>query len=361
MKRNLSEKQTRVFILGVILAYMYVLPVESIEIALEQRPIFVFHGLGDSCKQMNKPFECIETGAGLFDSIADLMVQGETACNTLVKKIFDDKETVKDEFSYGFHLIGYSQGGLIVRIVFHFCPRIRKYIKRILTFGSPHLGIESLPDTWYSRLGLCIYRAYKGEEKFSKCSFNQYLTTRSAEISQNPLIVIPETSQIHLEIIPEKKSLIETLLNDVKTIDNKVESMQIYNELEGMVIVQFTKDTMVNPTSSSLFGITYDKVTKKFTKFDDKNVKESVGIAELDERGYLISCIVEADHLKFENVDQHDLLRAFLYDKHPNSEYEQNPSKKDVYSWQFYSRVNTLEEKFNCGSWKRTKKQASLI
>lgn len=40
-----------------------------------------------------------------------------------------------------FTLIGYSQGGLVARWLFNFCKGVSDKVKRLVTIGTPNLGI----------------------------------------------------------------------------------------------------------------------------------------------------------------------------------------------------------------------------
>ena len=114
------------------------------------RPIFFFHGLGISCAEMasyeDKDCICIKTGENGLTSAYSIFDQAKTGCKELTKKIFPKSgNTPLPKFQAGFTLVGWSQGGLIARLVFQTCAKIRPLIKRLYTFGTPNLGIESLP------------------------------------------------------------------------------------------------------------------------------------------------------------------------------------------------------------------------
>ena len=140
----------------------------SSNVNLFQRPTIVFHGLGVSCKSMYpiqkqvkkkdkkedkkediekqkqklleeklklleenmKKIYCIETGDG-FSSSKDLRVQAIKACKKITALIFIQK-TTNPVFIYGFHLEGYSQGGLIARLLIKNCPKVKPYIVSLL-------------------------------------------------------------------------------------------------------------------------------------------------------------------------------------------------------------------------------------
>jgi hypothetical protein len=344
MTRNYSETKKRVLILGVIVALLSVMQVEGTETELKPRPIIMIHGWGEKCPENGELIECIETGAGFKDSSVDLFKQAERACEILIVMILDNNRNVKDRYKYGFHFIGYSQGGLIVRIVFHNCYEIRIYVKRILTFGSPHLGIDRLPSSCLYSLGLFVFGLCKTKEELSHLSFNQYLNTQSNEDPNSSQIVFPET----------RRGLIEYLLQVVKTVEGTFMSQKIYNSTEGIINVQFTEDTIIDPISSSLFGMSLDTTTKLVSPF---NEAETVGIRELDSRGRIVSCVVNAKHLEFENPQQLLQLLAFIFDSTIVT-HEEN-QKSGLYDRQFQDRIET-HTNINCGRLKGPNTQQVL-
>jgi hypothetical protein len=290
------------------------LPVRCIEIVLEQRPIFLFHAWRGSCEnQENLPWECIETGAGLIKSSDCILEQAKKACSILESKMFEDG-VLKKEYQFGIHLIGRSQGGLIARALFHFCPKIRPLIRRILTFGTPHLGINRHPNYILAKIGIILLQFVNDEENLKKnWSFYQYLNIPNSKNSQNP-----EDSPY------ESSPLIQSLLNKVTTgrvisLGNKKlndQYLKIYDKLEAMINIEYALDKMLDDPRSAVFGVSYDpKATgNPFSEFDPVKVSERVGLFELSQKKRLVSCVINADHLKVENEQQYQEQFRFVLD-----------------------------------------------
>ena len=132
---------------------------------LPQRPRFFFHGLNANCPFGQRKMKgvqfldenhnelrnrmateyCIETGV-FTNSMTNLETQAQDACDQIKKIVIDNSGTVRTEFLFGFHILGYSQGGLLARILYKTCDRIRPYIVTLITDGSPNLGLNTPPD-----------------------------------------------------------------------------------------------------------------------------------------------------------------------------------------------------------------------
>jgi hypothetical protein len=298
---------------------------------LFQRRVFVFHGLGISCSELGRiPVgHCIETGAGFFDSSDNILRQGEIGCAILKKEILDENGRVHQLYSNGFHLVGFSQGGLIVRAIFQICFEIRPYVKRILTFGTPHLGITAFPASCMISIGRACLEFFQSKEKREdKWSFYQYKVDPKQE-SESENDAINKSSE----------SLIQNLLNNVMTEEGISRGLKIYDKLEAMINVMYTEDLMIYPVESSLFGITFNSETKKFTKFNPNEVSESVGIAELAEKGRLISCAIKAGHLGFESKLQSERIYRFVQDDHWVESSQDNIPENNLYDKQLESAL----------------------
>lgn len=98
-------------------------------------PVRSFHGFGGSCGNLSRrdPAVCVESGAGAASTRASMITQANTACGLLLAE--------EARLRNGFHIIAYSQGGLIARHILHRCVPINRYIRRMVFVGTPHLGV----------------------------------------------------------------------------------------------------------------------------------------------------------------------------------------------------------------------------
>ncbi len=281
-------------------------------LVLDQRPIRYFHGIGGKCPEKGKfSFRvCIETGKGLFPSIRDLGLQSETGCRILENEIFDQIGNVRPLFRNGFHLEGSSQGGIIVRMIFRNCHKVRPLVRRILTYGTPNMGINRISKleglkkvaSLFLRL---IEKSNTREEMKAKYSFYQFLNTVE-KVGDNEEVVY---SDLIGELL---KSVTYTKDGQVVTED------RIYDKLEAMVVVQFTEDEVVVPRSSATFGMTFRTADSQnpFSDFSENPIFSESGLKELWSRNRLISCAVKNTHLVYDNDGQRSEVRGFLFDNY---------------------------------------------
>ena len=109
---------------------------------LKNRPVRIFHGLGDSCagnRYNDYLYKCVETGAGNDSLNLSIEQQALEGCRLLKEEL----DTLKPSF----YVLGYSQGGLIARWIQLHCKEVRGMIKRMVLVGTPNLGIDKLPTS----------------------------------------------------------------------------------------------------------------------------------------------------------------------------------------------------------------------
>lgn len=316
-----------------------------------QRPVRAFHGLGGECFKTSKavPYrKCVETGNGFFGSTDNLYDQATKGCKLLEEEMFDKDGNITEKFKYGFHLEGKSQGGLIARLIFHTCPKVRPWVRRILTYGTPNLGVDKLPDHLPGqKLGIGLVKAFTTEESRKKnFSFMQYLNEEKEKSGQEEVKAERPYAKLIKELLSMVNVEIKTENDQVKIVGKK--NLKIYNELEAMINIQFTEDRMVTPPSSSTFGMKFTKVGTekgKFTDFDKAEMPDEVGLYELWSRGRMISCAIPADHLVFPKIQYTWDMFKFLQEKtqyapNVNEEY----SMKSVYDG-FANRLKEIDLK----------------
>jgi hypothetical protein len=279
-------------------------------ITLHQRPIRYFHGLSGECPEEEEiPFRiCVETGKGLFGSIKDLRNQAKIGCEILEKEIFDEFGNVNPNFLFGFHLEGSSQGGIIARLIFRSCHRIRHLIRRILTYGTPNMGINELADLRgikrIGNLAMTLLKFFNSHEELKEnYSIFQYLN--------KPEIKDYKEQFAYADVISEILSPISYIQNGKKFVEYK-----IYAKLEAMINVQFLNDEVIIPISSSTFGMHFNQYyhKKPFSEFPDDEIFHQSGLRELWKLNRLMSCVINNSHIQYQSHEERLEMRSLLFD-----------------------------------------------
>lgn len=235
------------------------------------------HGINDTCEGERRVMaflfagydaKCIETTRGQITSFA---TQIQIACDFLEAEI----ETLKG----GFTLVGMSQGGLIARGVLQKC-NAGQYVRRLLTFGTPHQGVALIPGTGPSNpinhtvILLCylgILRSFVGP-----CSYIR--STRYFSKYQRAHTVIAD-------------------------LNNEFHENQLYrqriSQLEVFMTARFSEDTMVQPKNSAIFGFYKDSSYKEYSEMEEEDIfrRDRLGLQALERSGRLWRCDMKGSHL----------------------------------------------------------------
>jgi palmitoyl-protein thioesterase len=208
---------------------------------LDFPPIAVFHGINDSCgtlEKITKYFSdktgayssCIEYGKDKESAFHSMDFLGKKACEL----ILSDKAFEKD-----FILVGFSQGGLIARYILEKC-QTKGRVKKLITLGSPHMGVEKIPCNSKNYDFLCDLGAKIGQYLI----YLPYLENLYAPVSY---FRTPETEEIYLKY---NKFLAD--LNNEKA-EKSLENKEKFLALEKLVLIKFDQDDMVFPKESAWF------------------------------------------------------------------------------------------------------------
>jgi len=238
---------------------------------------------------------CIETGAGL--SSRELIdKQAVDGCTKITALIFEG-DKIREEYQWGFHLIGYSQGGLIARWLFMKCDKVRPYVATISTNGSPNLGVEKIPsptdfgpskkeEGWsFKKVGLWFADAATSlTDYFAKMStdgkfwsFTQYLYKKE---SNNTLKLTNFLKE----------------LNESPTV--KYDQLELYNG------ILYLDERVVTPRSSSAFGIDY--LENGWPSLTNIPNASRFGFDTLIKQKRLIFCAAQFHHLALTSAEYSD-------------------------------------------------------
>ncbi len=64
-----------------------------------------------------------------------------------------------------------------------------------------------------------------------------------------------------------------------------------------MMLIGFSKDTMIRPWNTSLFGFYKDENQNSYNDLENEAVYDRLGLRSLHESGKLIRCVLSNNHL----------------------------------------------------------------
>lgn len=304
-----------------------------------ERPIILFHGMGQTCKffdkviKSNPRFECLDFNKGFFN-LNGIQYQSESACKALKNAIDQHEDQLR--YDNGVYLLGLSMGGMVARGMLHYCPSIKGIVKGLLTMGSPNLGIDEAPNLIipYDDDGILMKFGKKMAGKFFLEAQSSSKTTRIG-----PLKLINKFEEIN-EIQSENYETGFTTDQDVydinfeqrKNIDfdnvliskhkrffvkkpayEILELMQhtdhdFYSELDVNMHFAFLQDYVVLPMYTHVFGanvcLNKDK-TKYIIDFKGSSAyrKDYFGFKRLYDEGRVTFCYKDAEHAVLDEND----------------------------------------------------------
>ena len=273
----------------------------------------IYRGLNSTC--------CEGTTKILIDQIQAVLPLvdihsvdlGKTRESDLLHSIFSDAneqvyrvcEQLKADVRLkdGFNGIGLSQGGLLLRAYIQRCndPPVKNFI----TLGSPHAGINDLPDCeesamrrisenvltflhlptkeivarWTCR---ALQRAFK--EYAHSALFQSYFLPAQYYIGKT----IPEAND------EEKPIFIQEINNEKEprneTFKNNLGSIQTF------VMYRFSDDQLVIPVESEWFDL---QPNKSLTEQPEIYRKDWLGLRQLNETGRLHLKVINGSHLSW--------------------------------------------------------------
>lgn len=263
--------------------------------------LLIAHGIGDSCKNMsswedlfkNKRFgynvvKCIEYGAGLSGFLGTLENKAKKFC----KKMKKDKEI----FNHDVDFIGISMGGLIGRYIIQECEFGGK-VKKFISYGSPQSGVQLVPNC-----------------DVGECSFLHFL---SSNLVYKKITQYTFTPSNFFRVIGKEDSYLKYALFLPKInnqIDHKKKDIykKRFSSLEKLVLVQFEKDQLVQPSISSLFGYLDSKNNLVDMRNTDEYKNDVIGLKTLDQAKKIVEIVVKGqNHLKLGD-DSNERSKNFM-------------------------------------------------
>jgi palmitoyl-protein thioesterase len=264
-------------------------------------PVAIFHGIGDSCSNphldefakylsanLNGVYsKCIETGGAADDWFTSFVSQAEQGC-----------EQIKNDpnFQGDFSIVGISQGALLARYIIQSC-QMKGRVKRYVSIGGPQMGVGKFPrcdngifcylvnKLVYSAIYTSYVQSHIGPAGYFKNIHNYYKYL--------------EASSFLAELNNEKSEK-----ND--------EYKQRFTLLEKVVLIKFSKDTMILPKETAWFqfydenNVVIDLSASEFYQSD------FIGVRKLNEEEKIHFVELEGNHLHFDYDDVNSFMLPAL-------------------------------------------------
>ncbi|KAJ1494241.1 Alpha/Beta hydrolase protein, partial [Baffinella frigidus] len=212
--------------------------------------VVLWHGMGDTC--------CLPFSMGAIEAMIVDAVPGAYVTSLMVgKNEADDQwngfflsidkqlefacETVKKDpnLAGGFHMVGFSQGGLFARSLVETCDGIN--VKTVVSIGGPQNGVYGLPKCTVPKApcemlkSLLDIGAYDSLVQHRLVQAQYWNDAKHPDAFLKSNIFLPGINNLlPSEVKPEYKARLATL--------------------EKLVLVMFESDTVVIPKESEWFG-----------------------------------------------------------------------------------------------------------
>lgn len=258
-------------------------------------PVVILHGIGDSCnggymryfpQKLNQTLgvygECIESGGGVEDFSTPIIEQSKKACEAI---------KANPNFQGNFSIVALSQGGLIARYIIEECE-MKGTVKRLVTIGTPHMGVSKIPNCMS---GVVCYLLKK------MVSMIIYTSAVQNHIGPAGYFV----DNLHFDTYKKYSNFLPELNNENK-IDEKY--IQKFTQLEKVLLMKFTKDTMIYPKESAWFEFVDEKDIVVLLKNSTFYNKDQIGLKKLMEEGKVQFVEVDGNHLQFSDDDEDNYI-----------------------------------------------------
>lgn len=325
-------------------------------VASANRPIRVFHGLGDDCSNFKYPenypyIKCVETGAGKSSLTLSIEEMAEEGCKILVK----EKETFQE---FGVNFLCYSQGGIIARYILKICPEVTPFVRKVVFVGTPNLGITKVPEQKEFD-----FKAFKENDlMFEMFLREKYLNKLWQYPKEMNLKEIKKIYEENLEkqkkIDAAKSSIVDNELTayfkdvitnaavyltdkfDVKVgapreyLDEKLgessviqelskpEMDKIYANLDLVLVILNQDERVIIPKESVTFGVELIRDKSDGTKEVIKEMFKSQylvdhheGLGKLYDENRLINCVSSSTHAQLNTLDFRAIFKHFLIEE----------------------------------------------
>lgn len=276
---------------------------------LTPQPIVIWHGLGDnynttSMHRIEKLIKQHAPNTFVYSVYIDKDPSGdeqksifgdanselEIACNELLQVM-----QLKD----GFTGIGFSQGGLFMRALIEKCPSAS--VTKLITFGSPHMGVLELPLCEKDNDWLC-------KRKNAMLKRQVWLPLVQKRVIPAQYFRDPARYSAYLE-----HSNFLAAMNNERPESFDPEAKRRFSQLKKLLLVQFTQDTTLIPKESAFFQ-EISPETGEIVPFDRTKMYEDdlIGLRQLHEEHKVEFYNVDDRHMRFLDEFFLSILKAVL-------------------------------------------------
>lgn len=271
------------------------------------RPVVIWHGLGDNYNAsgihntkelLNSMYPGIFVHPIYLDldpgrdqqrlMFGDANDELDTACEQLLEI---------PELKLGFDAIGFSQGGLFLRALVERCTLVK--IHKLITFGSPHMGVLELP--------LCRNK-------------NDWLCQRRNQILKSQVWM----DRVQKTVIPAQyfrdpddfdnyvlhSNFLSSINNERPTIFRPSYKRNM-EALEKLVLVAFEQDTTLVPKQLAHF---WDRSKEEQIPFEQTRIYkwDLLGLQKLYEEGKIDFLNVDAEHMRIPDDFFESIAKDYL-------------------------------------------------
>ena len=213
-------------------------------------PVVIWHGLGDSAYapwlrdlkaelELTYPGMYVHLVALESRSVADRAATFVGDVNAQVARVAEQLAQVP-ELRHGFDAVGFSQGGQFLRA---YVERFHAPVRRLITFGSQHMGITALPGC-------------RDDDRLCEAVMQHIEQATYTDHAQTHMVVAQyfrdtRTPERFEEYVAHSRFLRDINNEGAAKNASYKEGLQ---RLEQFVMVRFSDDTTVRPPESAWFG-----------------------------------------------------------------------------------------------------------
>ena len=254
-----------------LLLYIILFYLTSVK-AQEKTPVLLVHGiLSDAdelvdakmwfSRNLDREIYSVEIGNGRLDSFSKNM---NWQVDALTKTINSFDPLLLREF----HLVGFSQGGLLSRAFVETSGKRR--VKTLMTFGTPHMGVYYYSDD-------SIY----SEKNQKHMSYTNYWKD-------------PYNMPLYLK----NSSFLPRLNGDIDS------DLTLYNKVDNFVMVWSPIDEIIRPIESGKYEF-YNENTDVIVPFTVSETfkRDNIGIRTMFEEGRIKFVQTDCAHREYKSVD----------------------------------------------------------
>ncbi|KAJ2392333.1 hypothetical protein GGI05_002700 [Coemansia sp. RSA 2603] len=218
--------------------------------------------------------------------------------NTQIDRVCAELAEVEELKDTKVNMMGFSQGGLFLRALVQRCPSISA--RKLVTFGSPHSGVAKIPECPSDGDMLCRWM----RQLASRGVYSWYIRDH---VIQAQYFKDPERIDQYLQY----NIFLPDINNEVA--DKSVsEYRERIRQLEKMVLVRFSDDAMIYPSSSSWFGFVDANGTETSLYDSLMYIEDWLGLRTLDESNRLEFVSLEGKHMAIGEQNLRDIVAKYF-------------------------------------------------